>query len=92
MESTTSTKAATTAVAAATSATPATAASQRHCRRSQANGRDCQRDHRLAQHNQYPSKISLPTEHCLQVATAAWNRYRLPVTFTQLRASPGRLN
>jgi hypothetical protein len=53
--------AATAAVATATAASTAAATRQRHCWRSQANGRNCQqRDNRLAQHHHSPSEISLP--------------------------------
>jgi hypothetical protein len=51
---------ATAATAPAAASTPA-ATRQRHCWRSQANGRNCQqRDNRLAQHHHSPSEISLP--------------------------------
>jgi hypothetical protein len=67
-----------TAATTATTASSTTAASQRHCWRNQGNGRNCQQcDHRLAQHNHSPSRISLPTTTLLQVAIVLENRYRL---------------
>jgi hypothetical protein len=71
--------AATAAVAATTTAATAAATSQRHCWRSQANGRNCQqRDHRLAQHNHIlrPRYRSQPPRYS-QMAIVSENRYWL---------------
>jgi hypothetical protein len=69
----------TAATAATAAATSAAATSQRHCWRSQANGRNCQqRDHRLAQHNHIlrPRYRSQPPRYS-QMAIVSENRYWL---------------
>jgi hypothetical protein len=74
----------------ATSATPAPSTSQRHRRRSQANGGNSQqRNHCPPKHKHSPSNRSLPTEHSEQVATILENRYRL---LPQFRAILIKLN
>jgi len=74
----------------AASATPAPSTSQRHRRRSQANGGNSQqRNHCPPKHKHSPSNRSLPTEHSGQVATILENRYRL---LPQFRAILIKLN
>jgi hypothetical protein len=78
------------AAAMATSATSAPSTSQRHRRRSQANGGNSQqRNHCPPKHKHSPSKRSLPTEHSKKVATILENRYRL---LPQFRAILIKLN
>jgi pyruvate/2-oxoglutarate dehydrogenase complex dihydrolipoamide acyltransferase (E2) component len=78
------------AAAMATSATPAPSTSQRHRRRSQANGGNSQqRNHCPPKHKHSPSNRSLATEHSEQVATILENRYRL---LPQFRAILIKLN
>jgi hypothetical protein len=91
METATAAAKATAAPMAASTSTAATstASSQRHRRRNQANGRNCQqRDHCLTQHDHSPSEISLPTSTVLWRWESFW---RIANSFdesvTQLSAS-----
>jgi pyruvate/2-oxoglutarate dehydrogenase complex dihydrolipoamide acyltransferase (E2) component len=76
--------------AAAMTAAAATSTSQRHRRRSQANGGNSQqRNHCLAKHKHSPSNISLQPSTLGEVATVLENRYRL---LPQFRATLIKLN